>query len=78
MMTLYNLSGCPYCIMVRRRMDELGLAYEVKEVPGPRSLRKEVYEVSGQWTVPVLVDGGKVFDDEDKILAHINATYAAA
>lgn len=78
MMTLYNLPGCPYCIMVLRRMDELGLQYEVKNVPGPQPLRKEVYAVSGQWTVPVLVDDGKVFDDEDKILAYINANYAAA
>jgi glutaredoxin len=77
MMTLYNLTGCPYCEMVTRRLDQLGLSVDVKEVPAPRSLRKEVYEVSGQWTVPVLVDDGKVFDDEDKIIAHLNATYAA-
>lgn len=77
-MTLYNLPGCPYCEMVIRRMNELGLTYDVKTVPGPRPLRQEVYEVSGQWTVPVLVDDGQVFDDEDKILAHINRKYAAA
>jgi glutaredoxin len=78
MLTLYNLTGCPYCAMVTRRLDELGLTYDIKEVPAPRPLRKEVYAVSGQWTVPVLIDGDQVFDDEDKILAHLNATYAAA
>ena len=77
MMTLYYLTGCPYCIMAQRRMDELKLSYEIIEVPAPRSLRKQVHDVSGQWTVPVLVDDGKVFDDEDKIIAHVNAKYAA-
>ncbi|MBC7542372.1 MAG: glutaredoxin [Candidatus Sericytochromatia bacterium] len=76
MMTLYNLTGCPYCDMARRRLDELKLSYDVIEVPAMRPMRQEVHRVSGQWTVPVLVDDGEVFDDEDKIIAHVNKKYA--
>lgn len=75
MLKLYNLESCPYCIMVRNRLEALGLEYEKIDVPPWLGQRKEVFEVSGQYTVPVLVDGDAVFDDEDKIIAHLNETY---
>jgi len=75
MLKLYNLNACPYCIMVRNRLDALGLNYETIDVPPWLGQRKEVFEVSGQYTVPVLVDDDAVFDDEDKIIAHLNRTY---
>ncbi|MEB3198290.1 MAG: glutathione S-transferase N-terminal domain-containing protein [Candidatus Sericytochromatia bacterium] len=76
-MKLYNLERCPYCKMVRDRLKALNLSYETVEVPSERPDRHEVYAVSGQWTVPVLIDGEQVFDDEDKILAYLDATYGA-
>lgn len=75
-MKLYDLPGCPFCKMVRDRLDELGLKYERIEVPPMRSARKEVFEVSGQYTVPVLVDGEVVLDDEKKILLYLDEKYA--
>ena len=56
-MKLYDLDSCPYCKMVRDRLNELNLTYEKVAVPRDRSQRQEVFDVSGQWTVPVLVDG---------------------
>ena len=53
---LYNLQGCPYCKKVRKALDDLGLDYETHSVPQSRSDRTEVYEASGQYGVPVLVD----------------------
>ena len=53
---LYNLQGCPYCKKVRRALDDLGLEYETHSVPQSRSDRTEVYTISGQHGVPVLVD----------------------
>ncbi len=75
MLKLYNLESCPYCVMVRNRLDALGLRYEKVNVPPWLGERHEVFEVSGQYTVPVLVDGEAVFDDEDKIIAHLNENY---
>ncbi|MFQ5589127.1 MAG: glutaredoxin family protein [Nitrospiria bacterium] len=74
-MKLYNLESCPYCMMVREKLDALGLTYEKIDVPVWRGERSEVFEVSGQYTVPVLVAGEKVFDDEEKILRYLEETY---
>jgi glutathione S-transferase len=74
-MTLYKLTGCPYCKIVQDRLSALGLAYETIEVPGARAQRHEVVAVSGQALVPVLVDGEQVIDDEEKILAYLDQTY---
>jgi glutathione S-transferase len=75
---LYNLERCPYCKLVRDKLDALGLAYEKVEVPSERPARQEVYAVSGQWTVPVLVDGDVMLDDEEKILPYLERTYGQA
>lgn len=75
MLKLYNLESCPYCIMVRNKLEQLSLDYEKIDVPSWQSQRTEVFEVSGQYTVPVLVDGDKVFDDENLIIAHLTRTY---
>ncbi len=72
---LYNLEACPYCRMVREKLDELNLTYEKIDVPPARDLRTEVMEVSGQPTVPVLIDGETMLDDEDKIIAYLDTTY---
>lgn len=74
-MKLYNLQSCPFCKMVRDRLDQLGLEYEKIEVPPNRGSRKEVFEASGQYLVPVLVDGELVLDDEEKILAYLEEKY---
>lgn len=77
-MKLYHLTGCPYCLMVTRRMAELGVSAEIVEVPRNRQDRHEVHAVSGQWTVPVLVDGEVMLDDEEKILPYLDAKFGAA
>ncbi|MEB3328616.1 MAG: glutathione S-transferase N-terminal domain-containing protein [Candidatus Sericytochromatia bacterium] len=77
-MKLYNLERCPYCKLVRDKLAALGLTYEKVEVPGERSARQEVFDVSGQWTVPVLVDGEVMLDDEEKILPYLDSTYGQA
>lgn len=74
-LTLYNLKGCPFCKMVRDKLSELGLEYEKVDVSHLRWQRREVYEVSGQYLVPVLVDGDLVLDDEGKIIEHLEAKY---
>ncbi|MEB3185826.1 MAG: glutathione S-transferase N-terminal domain-containing protein [bacterium] len=78
MMTLYQFESCPYCQMVRSRMSDLLLTYVCVNVPRDRSQRHEVVRVSGQPTVPVLVDGDVVLDDEEKILPYLDRKYGSA
>lgn len=75
MLKLYNLDACPYCIMVRNQLEQLSLEYEKIDVHPWQGQRREVFEVSGQYTVPVLVDGDRVFDDENKIITYLTSTY---
>jgi len=76
---LYELPGCPYCAKVINKLDELGLAYESREVPRSHSERTEVKEVSGQTGVPVLIDEEYDIDgmpESDDIVAHLEEHYA--
>ncbi|MFQ5597494.1 MAG: glutaredoxin family protein [Nitrospiria bacterium] len=74
-MKLYNLESCPYCVMVRNKLNALGLSYDKIDVPLWPGQRREVFDVSGQFTVPVLVDGDRVFDDEHEIISYLEQTY---
>ena len=72
---LYNIHGCGYCAMVRETLDKLGLEYEKIDVPWPHNQRTEVYQISGQFTVPVLVDGEMILDDEYEIIDYLKQKY---
>ncbi len=41
-------------------------------VPDFRPFRRQVYEVSGQYYVPVLVDGDTVLTETEDILAYLD------
>jgi len=76
MIKLYNLDHCPYCRNVRQKLDELGLEYELIQVPKVREERNEVLDVSGQLFVPVLIDGNvMIVDDDDKAIIYLQETY---
>ena len=72
---LYNIDGCGYCAMVRSTLKQLELDYETVNVPWPHQERTEVYEVSGQYMVPVFVDGDMVLSDEYEIIDYLKKTY---
>lgn len=75
---LYDLKGCPYCAKVRRALDDLELSYETHAVAGRRRNRDEVYEVSGQYGVPVLVDNANGIEgmaESDDIVAYLYREY---
>lgn len=75
MMTLYQFEGCPYCKMVRQKLSDMELTYVSVCVPQDRSRRQKVEEVSGQPSVPVLVDGDIVLSDENDIIRHLEEKY---
>ena len=75
-LTLYHVDWCPECALVRDKLAELGLPYHDVVVPDVRPMRKQVYEVSGQYYVPVLKDGETVLSETHEILAHLDTHYA--
>ncbi len=76
-MTLYNADWCWYCKRVRDKLDELGLAYDIIEVPVRHSQRTDVIKISGQSSVPVLVDGANVIEDDDVIIPYLEKHYGS-
>lgn len=73
---LYNIDGCGYCAMVRNQLDRMEIEYDKIDVPWPHHLRSDVMDVSGQTTVPVLVDDDVVLSDENDIILYLKKTYA--
>ena len=58
--------------MVRQKLADLGLDYEDIIVPDSRRMRTQVYDVSGQYYVPVLKDGDLVLTETADILAYLD------
>jgi glutathione S-transferase len=75
-MTLYHVAWCPDCEVVRRKLADLHVEYELVIVPDFRPMRKVVQEVSGQYYVPVLKDGDIVLTETDDILDYLDKTYS--
>ncbi|MDQ2049354.1 glutathione S-transferase N-terminal domain-containing protein [Natronolimnohabitans sp. A-GB9] len=76
--TMYDLPGCPYCMKVRSKLDELDLEYDVIEVPRSHAERTDVEEVSGQTGVPVITDeanGVEGMAESDDIVEYLEETY---
>ncbi len=76
--TLYHVQWCPDCEVVRDRLSELNVPYEDIVVPDFRPMRKVVYDVSGQYYVPVLKDGDTVLTETRDILAYLDQRYDKA
>ena len=75
---LFHVHWCPDCDVVRRKLADMGLTYEDVVVPDSRRMRTQVYEVSGQYYVPVLKDGDLVLTETADILAYLDERYNAA
>jgi len=77
-LTLYHVPWCPDCAVVRDRLSDLNVPYDDIVVPDFRPMRTEVYDVSGQYYVPVLKDGDTVLTETHEILAHLDTRYHKA
>jgi glutathione S-transferase len=75
--TLFHVDWCPDCLAVRQKLENLGLTYEDVVVPDSRRMRTQVYDVSGQYYVPVLKDGDLVLTETADILAYLDERYRA-
>lgn len=76
--TLYALDGCPYCEAVMEALDAHDVSYSTTWVDARFSSRDEVKRVSGQRSVPVLVDddSGAVMATTEGIESYIERTFA--
>ena len=74
-MVLYQAEWCGYCARVRSKMTDLLLDYKTVNVPRSHAERGEVKRASGQTSIPVLVDGDVVLDDDDDIIPYLEKNY---
>lgn len=73
---LHYLDGCPYCIRVQNKLDELKLPYEL--VDAEEDDFEKVVQIAPHDMVPVLEDGETVVQDSPKIIAYLEKTYGKA
>jgi glutathione S-transferase len=74
---LYQAEWCPYCVRVRKKLTDLLLDYTIVNEPHSHAERHEVKAASGQTSIPVLVDGDVVLDDDDTIIPYLDKKYGA-
>ncbi|MDT8900874.1 glutathione S-transferase N-terminal domain-containing protein [Anaeroselena agilis] len=75
-LVLYNLHACPECQSIREKLAELELTYVCVNVSPSKAKRTQVFELTGQYSVPVLVDGDTILTSADNILEHLVEKYA--
>ena len=65
-LVLFRLEGCPYCKRAEDALRKKGIKYRKIEVSTEKSKREILKKVSGQDSVPVLVEviGAKNQDDD--------------
>jgi glutaredoxin 3 len=78
MLELYQFEECPYSRKVRLQMSEWELDYILRNVPQDKADRERLKKVSGQDSVPTLVDSlgdTIVAGDETKIIEYLGTHY---
>lgn len=75
-LVLYNLESCSECRTIREKLAELQLTYLCVNVSPAKAKRDELFRLTGQRAVPVLVDGGKTLTSADNILEYLVKNYA--
>lgn len=61
------------CGKAARKLGSLDIGYDTVRVRTSRKQRPEVFELTGQDRVPVLVDGDEVVSDSKRIVEYLDA-----
>jgi len=82
-LALYYFDGCPFCVRVLRAIDTLGLDVELRNIYEVPDYLKELREVRGRTTVPVLritsLDGeDRWMPESADIVRYLQASYGQA
>lgn len=75
MMILYECEGCAYCAVVREALNDKNLDFDVVEVPADKTKRDELFKVSGQNRVPVLINDDRVISDSQEIISYLEENF---
>lgn len=76
-MKLYQAEWCPFSHRVRAKLTELGVDYDIVNIPVSSKKRQELEEVAGTTAIPVLVDGERVISDSDEAISYLEQEYEA-
>jgi glutathione S-transferase len=71
---LYTGDYCPYCRVVKKELERLGLDYE--SVDADFDGRDEVIRLSGQRAIPILTIDDEVLVDSTRIIKELRRRYA--
>jgi glutaredoxin 3 len=71
---LYTGDYCPYCRVVKKELERLGLDYE--PVDADLDGRDEVIHLSGQRAIPILTIDDEVLVDSTRIIKELRRRYA--
>lgn len=72
---LFHVDWCPDCHVVRQKLNDLKLSYQDIVVPDSRRMRTQVYDVSGQYYVPVFKDDDLILTETEDILNYLDRRY---
>jgi glutaredoxin 3 len=75
MIKLYQAEWCPFSHRIRAKLTELGIDYQAINVSASAERRTELKEITGNATIPVLMDREKVFSDSGEILSYLEEQY---
>ena len=55
---VYSTRWCGYCVRAKALLDAKGIAYEEISLDDDPAFRRNVFDLTGGWTVPqILIDG---------------------
>ena len=74
-LVLFRLEGCPYCKKAEDALDDKGVSYRKIEVPGDHAERKTLKKISGQTSVPVLLQVIGAENQDDEIIELLEEEY---
>ncbi len=74
-LVLYQSEACPFCQLVRKKLNLLNLPVLLMPVEAKGSDRKALIELSGQQQVPVLANGDEVVVDSERILEYLDEQF---
>jgi len=57
--TVYSTDWCGFCEAAKRLLDDHGIDYAEVDVTSDPAFRQRVFDLSGQWTVPLVVIDGR-------------------
>jgi len=76
-MRLYQAEWCPFSHRVRAKLTELGIDYELVNVPASSKKRGDLEKVAGTTAIPVLVDEVRIISDSNAAISYLEKKYGA-